>query len=194
MSVSVKGPDHLEIEYSPIYFSEEHRFDQLNVIDVRALGLNVASHSKGPSRLSLDLLQLSNIKAYNMVLNSFSWTVNSSIGYQERFIYDQSFSFGRAWNVVHHSMVYALLGGATANFDEIAEQLIEDERYFLTAELGSIHQLNARTKLSLAYKRRYNATYFVYELMYNADPAIYQLRVTQKEDEALLGVGAKVLF
>jgi len=194
LEASYNGKDRYQLEYSPIYFSEYQHFDKLNIIDVKALSLGVATGPEAPTKYTLDLIELTNIKEYNVVLNSFSWTFKSSIAYQDEFLFNHEFMVGRAWNLFNKTLIYGLVGGTYANYDDMSDLHLSDSQVLETLEVGTLNQLSTTLKLNLKYSYKYRNDFIITELLYKPQKIIYGLSLTSKKDETLLGVSFRVLF
>ena len=164
------------LSYKPIYYSEYLPFGELEVKKLNAMAPRLVLGPHHSPQLDMTLVEISNISPYNLVVNSNSWRLASSIGYQNSTFTNTSFEYGRSYYFMPQTRLSAFLGANLTNYDSIAEEKLPSIFLRPSLNLGIEKQIiKERLNSSLDYDYKFDQSYLSAKVSFKAEDLIHQL-------------------
>lgn len=171
------------LSYSPIYYSEYESFGDPEQKKLSCLTSRLILSPVKPPLYELTLADISSISQYNIVLNTYSWKLNSSFAYQSEILANNSFELGKALHFFDQGITFGFLGLNFSNYDVLSEQKLDTLRLTTSLSLG-IEQnfINNTLNTHLIYDYKYNKNYISTKISCKALDLIHQITYTQSEN------------
>ncbi|GBR74498.1 protein DUF4105, partial [Candidatus Termititenax aidoneus] len=152
------------LEFNPIHFLDD---DEQEIKNVRLLGISFKSCGSDRPRYGFDLLEIDNLTQSNLLLPAVSWSAKSQFSWQNDFATNQELYLGYAFNILNNGLLYILLGGNYANYDNRLRQNLDNLYLTMGGKIGVKQKLFDNCSLLLAYENQRRNDYRVAELTYS---------------------------
>ncbi|MSR88688.1 MAG: DUF4105 domain-containing protein, partial [Candidatus Margulisbacteria bacterium] len=171
------------LTYNPIYYGEYDSFGDLEVKKLNCLASRFIINPNQPPLFELTLGDISNISQSNIVINTYSWKLNSSLAYQKSFLTNQSIELGRTYPYSDQGIAVGFLGLNFANYDYLTERAMATLKLTPSVSLGLDQILIPDTlTTNIAYEYRFNHPYLTVKFTLKALNFFHQLAYVQSKD------------
>jgi hypothetical protein len=167
------------LSYSPIYYDNE--FNEVEVKRLKAISPSITFRRNKKTELGFSVAEISNISAYNDVLNTYSWKINSYFHYNNSLTADHSYEMGLANPVLNETLAFMFLGFNFSNYNQLTNLELDKLSFHPSFSLGVMSNLLPSLKGVLKYEYRYGSHYIVSESNLKVDDLYFALKYVHSE-------------
>ncbi len=183
LSIGYGFSDRIFLAYDPICYGEYSPFGSLEVKGLNVLAPRIIIGGNEHPQFDLKLAEISNISPYNIVVNSNSWKLNTSIGYKDSLLTNNSFEMGHAYYFHSKTRLIGLIGATISNYNTISEDKLSSVIIRPSINFGIETQvLKDQFNTSLNYDYKFEKSYLTAKASFKMRNLVHQITYTRGTD------------